>query len=77
MSTHLEQLTARRRLLQAMRVLSSVHEGRVDPRLVGFDYDVSTKRLDLAAALRSTRDAGGLSAAIAAAEPRFRCTTAS
>ena len=29
----------------------------MDPRLVGFDYDVSTKRLDLAAALRSTRDA--------------------
>jgi murein L,D-transpeptidase YcbB/YkuD len=55
----------------AMRVLSSVHEGRVDPRLVGFDYDVSAKRLDLAAALRSTRDAGGLPAAIAAAEPQF------
>jgi murein L,D-transpeptidase YcbB/YkuD len=54
-----------------MRLLSSVHEGRVDPRFVGFDYDVSAKRLDLAATLRSTRDAGGLPAAIAAAEPQF------
>jgi L,D-transpeptidase YcbB len=57
--------------VSAMRLLSSVHDGRVDPRLVGFDYDVSAKRLDLAAALRSTRDAGGLAAAVAAAEPRF------
>jgi murein L,D-transpeptidase YcbB/YkuD len=54
-----------------MRLLSSLHEGRVDPRLVGFDYDVSAKRLDLAATLRSTRDAGGLPAAIASAEPHF------
>jgi L,D-transpeptidase YcbB len=57
--------------VSAMRLLSSVHEGRVDPRLVGFDYDVNAKRLDLAAALRSTRDAGGLPAAVAAAEPQF------
>jgi L,D-transpeptidase YcbB len=55
----------------AMRLLESVHEGRVDPRLVGFDYDVTAKRLDLAATLRSARDTGGLPAAIAAAEPQF------
>ena len=55
----------------AMRLVQSVHGGRVDPRLVGFDYDVSAKRLDLAAILRSTRDAGGLPAAVAAAEPAF------
>ncbi len=54
-----------------MRLLATLHEGRVDPRLVGFDYDVSAKRLDLAALLRSTRDAGGLPAAIAVAEPHF------
>jgi len=54
-----------------MRMLSSLHEGRVDPRLVGFEYEVSAKRLDLAATLRSTRDAGGLPAAIAATEPHF------
>jgi len=54
-----------------MRLLSTLHEGRVDPRLVGFDYDVSAKRLDLAGLLRSTRDKGGLPAAIAIAEPQF------
>jgi L,D-transpeptidase YcbB len=57
--------------VSSMRLLSAVHEGRVDPRLVGFDYDVSTRRLDLAVALRSARDAGGLPAAVAAAEPHF------
>jgi murein L,D-transpeptidase YcbB/YkuD len=55
----------------SMRLLSSVHEGRVDPRLVGFDYDVSSKKLDRAAALRAARDSGGLAAAVAAAEPQF------
>ena len=54
-----------------MRLLQSAHWGRVDPRLVGFDYDVTTKRLDLAAALRAARDKGGLPAAIAAVEPQF------
>jgi murein L,D-transpeptidase YcbB/YkuD len=54
-----------------MRLLATLHEGRVDPRLVGFDYDVSAKRLALAALLRSTRDAGGLPAAIEIAEPHF------
>jgi L,D-transpeptidase YcbB len=55
----------------AMRLLQSAHAGRVDPRLVGFDYDVSGKRLDLAAVLRQARDAGGLPAAVAAVEPQF------
>ena len=61
----------RRAHVSAMRLLQSAHWGRVDPRLVGFDYDVSAKRLDLAAVLRSTRDAGGLPAAVAAVEPQF------
>jgi L,D-transpeptidase YcbB len=55
----------------AMRLLQSLHGGRVDPRHVGFDYDVSLKRLDLATVLRSARDGGGLPAAVAAAEPQF------
>jgi L,D-transpeptidase YcbB len=55
----------------AMRLLQSAHWGRVDPRLVGFDYDVGAKRLDLATVLRSARDAGGLADAIADAEPQF------
>jgi murein L,D-transpeptidase YcbB/YkuD len=54
-----------------MRLLASIHEGRVDPRNVGFDYDVSGRRLDLATVLRSSRDAGGLSAAVVSAEPSF------
>jgi len=57
--------------VSAMRLLQAAHWGRVDPRLVGFDYDVTSKRIDLAAALRAARDAGGLPAAVAAAEPQF------
>jgi murein L,D-transpeptidase YcbB/YkuD len=57
--------------VSAMRLLQSAHWGRVDPRLIGFDYDVTTKRLDLAVALRAARDKGGLPAAIAAVEPQF------
>jgi len=55
----------------ALRYLSALHQGRVDPRSVGFDYDVSQKRLDAAAALRSARGAGGLLKAAEAAEPPF------
>ena len=55
----------------AMRLLQSAHWGRVDPRTVGFDYDVESKRIDLASALRAARDRGGLPAAVAAAEPQF------
>lgn len=55
-----------------MRLLGDVHQGRVDPRTVAFDIDVSGKRLDLPAVLRSARDgAGGCAAAFAAAEPPF------
>ena len=57
--------------VSAMRLLQSVHWGRVDPRLVGFDYDVTAKLLDLATELRTARDRGGLAAAVAAAEPQF------
>jgi murein L,D-transpeptidase YcbB/YkuD len=55
----------------AMRLLQSAHWGRIDPRLVGFDYDVREKRLDLASQLRAARDGGGLAAAVSAAEPQF------
>lgn len=54
-----------------MCLRQAVHAGRVDSRLVGLDYEVSAKRLDLAAERRSARDAGGLAAAVAAAEPQF------
>jgi murein L,D-transpeptidase YcbB/YkuD len=57
--------------VSAMRLLQSAHWGRVDPRNVGFDYDVTSKRLDLARDLRAARDGGGLGAAVASAEPQF------
>jgi murein L,D-transpeptidase YcbB/YkuD len=57
--------------ISAMRLLQSAHWGRVDPRNVGFDYDVTRKRRDLAADLRAARERGDLSAAIAAVEPQF------
>jgi murein L,D-transpeptidase YcbB/YkuD len=55
----------------ALRYLSALHVGRVDPREVGFDYDVGHKQLDLAAVLRRSRGAGGLEKAKEAAEPPF------
>jgi murein L,D-transpeptidase YcbB/YkuD len=55
----------------AIRYISSAHQGRVDPRLVGFDYDVNHKRLDLEAVLRASRGAGGLEQAREDAEPPF------
>lgn len=55
----------------ALRFLSALHVGRVDPRTVGFDYDVSAKRLDLAQLLRGSRGTGGLARAQEAAEPPF------
>ena len=57
--------------VSSMRLLQSAHRGRVDPRTVGFDYDVTSKRIDLATALRAARDGKGLTAAVAAAEPQF------
>jgi hypothetical protein len=35
--------------VSAGRLLQAVHWGRVDPRNVGYDYDVTSERLDLAA----------------------------
>jgi L,D-transpeptidase YcbB len=55
----------------SLRYLSALHVGRVDPRTVGFDYDVSAKRLDLAQLLRDSRGKGGLAKAREAAEPPF------
>ena len=55
-----------------VRFLSSVHEGRVEPRMVGFDYDVSAKRLDALASLQSARDeVGGMATAVELVRPLF------
>jgi murein L,D-transpeptidase YcbB/YkuD len=54
------------------RYLSSVHQGRVDPRVVGFDYDLTARRLDPLATLRSARDdEGGVPAAVGRVKQQF------
>jgi murein L,D-transpeptidase YcbB/YkuD len=59
--------------LAALRALRDVRQGRVDPRLIGFDYDVAPKAIDLPRALRAARDGEvpGLETALAASEPPF------
>jgi murein L,D-transpeptidase YcbB/YkuD len=59
--------------LAALRALRDVRLGRIDPRLVGFDYDVAPKEIDLPRALRAARDGEvpGLETALAASEPPF------
>jgi murein L,D-transpeptidase YcbB/YkuD len=52
------------------RLLASVHEGRVDPRIVGFNYDVTPRRLDVKQALTRARSEG-VPAALAAVVPTF------
>ncbi len=58
--------------VSVMRYLSSVHQGRVDPRVAGFDYDEAGRRLDPLATLRAARDdAGGPAAAVGRVKPQF------
>ena len=55
----------------SMRLLSSLHVGRVDPRVVGIAYDVTARQLDPLESLRSARDgAGGIAAAADRAPPQ-------
>jgi murein L,D-transpeptidase YcbB/YkuD len=58
--------------VSVMRYLFSVSQGRVDPRTVGFAYDLSARRLDPLAELRAARDgAGGVAAAVERLQPPF------
>ena len=58
--------------VSVMRYLSAVSQGRVDPRAVGFDYDLSSRRLAPLATLRAARDgAGGVAAASERLQPQF------
>jgi murein L,D-transpeptidase YcbB/YkuD len=52
------------------RLLSAVHEGRIDPKTVGFQYDVTPRRLDVAQALRSAREQGA-GTALREVSPQF------
>jgi murein L,D-transpeptidase YcbB/YkuD len=42
-----------------LREIGAVHRGRVDPRTLGWGYDVAPKKLGRAALLREARDGGG------------------
>jgi murein L,D-transpeptidase YcbB/YkuD len=54
-----------------LRVIQAVHTGRVDPRTLGWGFDVTPKKLDRAALLRGARDGGGVPALLEALEPPF------
>ena len=56
--------------ISAARFLRAVHEGRIDPKTIGFQYDVSPQRLDVGRALRSARERG-LETAVREASPAF------
>jgi murein L,D-transpeptidase YcbB/YkuD len=53
-----------------LRVTGSVHHGRVDPRTLGWGYDVGPKKLDCAALLREARS-GGVPALLDRLEPSY------
>lgn len=54
----------------AMRYLSDVHTGRVDPRSVGFDFSIEAKKLYRPDAVWQVANAADVNAAIAQIEPQ-------
>jgi L,D-transpeptidase YcbB len=57
--------------LGLLRHLRDVHQGRVDPRSVGFDYDGHADDLDLPALLRRGRDEGRMAETLDGLEPVY------
>ena len=55
----------------ALREIGAVHHGRVDPRTLGWGYDVGPKKLDRAALLREARNGGGVPALLDRLEPSY------
>ncbi|MDE2296119.1 MAG: L,D-transpeptidase family protein, partial [Gammaproteobacteria bacterium] len=55
----------------ALRLVSELHYGRVDPRAAGFEMPRRQHRLDVAATVAALANAGNVAAAIAAVEPPF------
>jgi murein L,D-transpeptidase YcbB/YkuD len=53
----------------AMRYLSDIHSGRIDPRSVGFDFNVDAKKLYRPEAVWQVANAADVTAAIAQLEP--------
>jgi murein L,D-transpeptidase YcbB/YkuD len=54
-----------------LREIEAVHRGRVDPRTLGWGYDIGPKKLDRAALLREARDGGGIPGLLDGLEPHF------
>jgi murein L,D-transpeptidase YcbB/YkuD len=52
-----------------LREIGAVHHGRVDPRTLGWGYDIGPKKLDRAALLRAARDGGDIPALLDSLEP--------
>jgi murein L,D-transpeptidase YcbB/YkuD len=57
--------------VSALRLLSAVHVGRVDPATLSWGYDIAPKPLDRVDALRQMRQDGDLARALRALEPPF------
>ncbi|MDE2304104.1 MAG: L,D-transpeptidase family protein [Gammaproteobacteria bacterium] len=55
----------------AVRLLTHLHYGRVDPRAAGFEFTRARRDLDVAASVAALADSADPAAAIAAVEPRF------
>ena len=55
----------------AIRLITHLHYGRVDPRLAGFELQESRDDLDVAATAAALASAASVSTAVAASEPRF------
>jgi L,D-transpeptidase YcbB len=54
-----------------LREIDAVRTGRVDPRTLGWGYDVTPRKLDAAALLLGARDGAGVSALLDGLEPAF------
>jgi murein L,D-transpeptidase YcbB/YkuD len=54
-----------------LREMGAVHHGRVDPRTLGWAYDVAPKKLDRAALLVQARDGQGVPALLDSLEPSY------
>jgi len=54
-----------------LREIGAVHHGRVDPRTLGWGYDVGPKKLDRAALLREARNGEGVPALLDGLEPSY------
>jgi murein L,D-transpeptidase YcbB/YkuD len=54
-----------------LREIRAVHRGRIDPRELGWGFDVSPKELDRAALVREARDGTGIPALLDSLEPSF------